>query len=211
MLQLRMSSMGGCDRALVYEAMQIEGEPRTKESELTLELGKIMEPVILKAQGYDVEDPQKELVLPVSGRGQLVGHPEGRQGRMLLEVKTMADYAFRQATKNQVIYYYPQYGAQNGCYFAAWSRCDVSRFILFNKNDSRIQEQDFSYQEIMPFARRAVRQARRVFRYVEWGEVPGKPETLAKWQCQAKYCKYHHCEFNTGHQIWLEKHDRRAA
>jgi len=214
MLELRMSSMGGCDRALVYEAMQVEGEPRTKESELTLELGRVMEPVILKAQGYQVEDPQIELVLPV-GQHQLVGHPEGREGCLLLEVKTMADYAWRQATKNLVINYYPQYGAQNGCYFAAWGRCDASRFILFNKNTSKIVEQDFTYQEIMQHARRAVRQARRVFKYAEWGCLPPKPENLAKWQCKAKYCKYHLCPHNEGHQAFIMREtaprERRAA
>lgn len=214
MLQLRMSSMGGCDRALVYEALQVEGEPRTKESELTLELGKVMEPVILKAQGYEVEDPQIELVLPV-GKHRLVGHPEGRCGSLLLEVKTMADYAWRQATKELVINYYPQYGAQNGCYFAAWGYCDASRFILFNKNTSKIVEQDFNYQEIMQHARRAVRQAKRVFKYAEWGELPEKPEGLKKWQCQAKYCKYHLCPHNEGNLAFVMKETeptrRRAA
>ncbi len=177
---------------------------------MTLELGKVMEPVILKAQGYEVEDPQIELVLPV-GNHRLEGHPEGRCGSLLLEVKTMADYAWKQAAKELVINYYPQYGAQNGCYFAAWGCCDASRFILFNKNTSKIVEQDFTCGEIMQHARRAVRQARRVFRYVEWGEMPGKPEGLPQWRCDQRYCKYHLCEFNTGHQTWLEKHDRRAA
>lgn len=212
-MELRMSSMGGCDRALCYEALQVKGEPRTKESELTLELGRIMEPVILKAQGYQVEDPQIELVLPV-GQHRLVGHPEGREVRLLLEVKTMADYAWKQATKAGVINYYPQYGAQNGCYFAAWGRCDTSRFILFNKNTSKIVEQDFTCQEIMQHARRAVRQARRVFKFAERGELPPKPENLKKWQCQAKYCKYHLCPHNEGHQNYTTEEpgrERRAA
>jgi hypothetical protein len=210
MLQLRMSSLGGCDRGLVYEALQIEGEPCTKESELTLALGQVMEPVILKAQGYEVEDSQIELVLPV-GNHRIVGHPEGRQGRLLLEVKTMADYAWRQAKQQSVINYYPQYGAQNGCYFAAWGYCDTSRFILFNKNTSKIIEQNFTYQEIMLHARRAIKQARQVFKYVEWAETPKKPEGLPKWRCDQRYCKYHHCEHNTGHQAWLTKAERRAA
>jgi hypothetical protein len=213
MLQLRMSSMGGCDRALVYEALQVKGEPRTKESELTLALGQVMEPVILKAQCYQVEDPQIELVLPVSSRGRLVGHPEGRQGNLLLEVKTMADFAWKQANRELVINYYPQYGAQNGCYFAAWGRCNASRFILFNKNTSRILEQDFTHQEIMRHARRAIKKARRVFRYVEWGTMPAKAANLKKWQCQAKYCKYHLCPHNEGFPAWTIKHteNRRAA
>jgi len=186
--------------------MQFPGEPRDRESRLTLALGQVMEPVILKILKYQVEDPQIELVLPVNGRVQIVGHPEGREGNKLLEVKTMAAWAWRQAKKEGVINYYPQYGMQNGVYFTGFGGLvDQSEFILFNKNTSKIVRQKFSYVDLAPYIYRVVRVARQVGQYFEWGEIPKKPTNLRKWQCNKKYCEFHHCEFNEGHKKFLEK------
>jgi hypothetical protein len=165
-----------------------------------------MEPVILEVLKYKVEDAQIELTLPINSRIQIVGHPEGREGPVLLEVKTMAAWAWRCAKKEGVMAYYPQYGMQHGCYFAGFGGLvDRSEFILFRKNDSKIIRQKYRYQDIAPFIHRSVSVAREVDRYIGWGTIPKKPADLKKWQCQGKYCVYHHCEHNGSHQKFAEK------
>jgi hypothetical protein len=208
-ITLRASAIGGCLRALVYQGLQVKGEPRNRDSRLTLALGQVMEPVILDILKYKVEDPQIELTLPINSRIQIVGHPEGREKTTLLEVKTMAAWAWGQAKKQSVITYYPQYAMQNAVYFAGFGGLvDRSEFILFNKNTSKIIRQKFSYFDLAPFILQSVKVARQVDRFINWGIIPEKPENLKKWQCQAKYCQYHHCEHNEGHQKFMEK---RAA
>lgn len=206
LITIRASAIGGCLRSLVYQGMQIQGVPRDQDSRLTLALGQVMEPVILKILKYKVEDAQIELTLPINNRIQIVGHPEGRQGHVLLEVKTMAAWAWGQAKKQSVVTYYPQYAMQNAVYFAGFGGLvDRSEFILFNKNTSKIIKQKFSYFDLAPFIHRAAKVAREVDRYMGWGTIPGKPDDLKKWQCQKKYCVYHHCEHNDGYTILREK------
>jgi hypothetical protein len=165
-----------------------------------------MEPVILNILKYKVEDAQIELTLPINSRIQIVGHPEGRQGHVLLEVKTMAAWAWGQVKKQSVVTYYPQYAMQNACYLAGFGGLvDRSEFILFNKNTSKIIRQKFSYFDLAPLIRRAKKMACEVDRFIGWGTIPEKPVDLKKWQCQAKYCQFHHCEHNEGHQKFAEK------
>ncbi len=207
MLTFRASSMGGCPRALYFQALGLEGEPRDLESRLTLRLGTVMEPVILEELGYQVEDSQKEVVLPV-GRGvQIVGHPDGRVGDLLLEVKTMNDFAWQQAKKQGIKAYYPFYVMQGGLYLRALD-CRALRFVCYNKNTSAHFEQDYEAVEVYPFVLRALNKARRLARQVELGTPPERPHNLPAWRCKKKYCEYWHCHLNDGHKAYLE---RRAA
>jgi len=208
MITFRSSEIGGCSRALVYEALGFPREPYDKRSRLTLELGKLMEPVILREQGYeDLLHVQKEMVLPVTRGVQIVGHPDGvwiNSRRYLLEVKTMRDFAWRQARDGGIKDKYPGYFAQGSTYFVGWG-CDVLRFICFNKDSSDTKEIDYEGREVAAMAARMVRKARRVACYVEAGEIPGKPGDLAKWQCQKRYCQFWCCEYNEGHKFFQER------
>jgi len=165
-----------------------------------------MEPVILRQLKYKVEDAQIKLVLPINGRIQIVGHPEGRQGTTLLEVKTMAAYSWKMAKKEGVMAYYPQYAMQNACYFAGFGGLvDRSEFILFNKNTSKVKKQKYGYKDLRPFIRQVVQVAKIVEAFVSAGCMCSKPLDLKKWQCLEKYCQFWLCEHNTGHKKYLER------
>jgi hypothetical protein len=200
MLTLRASAIGGCPRALFYQATKVAGEPRSLTSRLTLRLGTVMEAVILEELGYRVEDAQKEIVLPIpwSPAVAIVGHPDGRVGDTVIEVKTMNQFAFRQVKKHGVKEHYPQYLMQASCYLAGLQG-EALRFICFNKDSSDILEQEYPRAEVQPYWEAAQLVARTVAEGVWRKQEPVRPQRLPAWRCRRQYCEFWHCEHNDGY------------
>lgn len=148
------SSIGNeCLRALWYGTTGCERSPRSAKQLRTLEIGKILESMIINClidAGLDIDTPNKDNdFLAVCDREILnfKGHMDAVwKGNAIIEIKTAKDSSFRIFEKNGIIKWYPVYYAQIQSYMGM-SGIHKAYVIAINKDTSELHDQEVDFNE----------------------------------------------------------------
>jgi len=198
---LRASRIGHpCNRNLWYSVNGATEETNEKSKRI-LELGKILEPVIinwLRNDGWKVRrnpiDESNEgisLSISVSG-GTISAHPDcliskNDSGVILADIKTMNDRAFRSLKREGTVKAFPNYADQLTIYAQAMKNSgfnvDKLAIVALNKNDcdGHIDFFDFEPERFEALKQRA----ENIFAS---DDAPDKGERFQDWCCS--YCGF---------------------
>ena len=203
---LRASRIGHpCNRNLWYSVNGTTEETNGKSKRI-LELGKILEPVIInwlrndgwKVRRNPIDESNEGISLSISVNGGTISaHPDcliskDDSGVILADIKTMNDRAFRNIKREGTIKAFPNYADQLTIYAQAMKnsgfKVDKLAIVALNKNDcdGHIDFFDFEPERFEALKQRA----ENIFAS---DDAPDKGERFQDWCCS--YCGFNHlCE-----------------
>ena len=198
----RVSSLGhACDRKLWLQFVAMAEEPRTLQSQLTLDIGTALEPVImeyLKLDGWEIDynpgSQEADIELRHEADGCVVcGHYDciaKRDGMTaLLDAKTMNSRAWSEWRKHGAEVKYPQYVAQVQlyAYMAKGINPNITHVGIAGLNKDRatfpIPVELFDYDEL--HALNAIARAERI---AALPSMPPVDPNIPGWCCS--YCGF---------------------
>jgi len=198
---LRASRIGHpCNRNLWYSVNGATEETNEKSKRI-LELGKILEPVIinwLRNDGWKVRrNPIDEsndgisLSISVNG-GSISAHPDcliskDNSGLILADIKTMNDRAFRSLKREGTVKAFPNYADQLTIYAQAMKNSgfevDKLAIVALNKNDC---DGHINFFDFEPERFEALKQRAEIIFASD--DAPDKGERFQDWCCS--YCGF---------------------
>jgi len=198
-LLLRASAIGSCVRAQVMTVKGYDSQEPSRETRLTWDIGRALEPVILQYAGYDLARvwfrDQVEATVKVSDTVSIIGHPDGEYEGWTLEAKTMRAWPFRKVKNDGLMMHYPQYLMQASIYVWGCNTRGV-KFYILGKDESQIIEEVWTAEDLQPYYEKAINTALFIQRQLGKKRLPGKPKDLPSWACQSKYCLFWQCPHN---------------
>jgi len=212
LLELRASKIGGCVRAYILDLRDPAEDVVTPRQQLYFDVGKCLEPVIMKHSGYHASmlfGDEVEVRVDLGNGLVLTGHPDSANGDLVIECKTMRSFAYRMMEKNGFKTQFPQYLMQGSVYCRGLDKAGV-KYLCLDKDASHIKEIIVPWSTLEPYFEKAVANARTIHRWVDKKRLPGKDEALAPWYCSAAYCRHTDCRYhfvnrNERNKAWKSK------
>lgn len=213
MLTLRASKIGGCVRQyimLLRSGREGEATPRQK---LYWDVGRALEPVIVKHAGYDpaaLFNDSVKVEIPINDGLVLVGHPDGEADNWTIECKTMRSVAFQDMMTGGLEHRFPGYLVQGSVYQKGRKTKGV-KFLCLDKDASIIQEIQVAANALAPYWNMAVENALKIQRWLGNQKLPGKAVDLPPWYCFSAFCSMTECRHHYNNPKKMEWRRRRST